>query len=105
MQTKTTAQRAAGSPPAPGVTPQRVLANLGAAELVEHAIRRNEGQLTDRGVFTAVTSPHTGRSPKDKFVVREADVEDSVWWENNAPLDAAKFDLLLEDMTAHIKGG
>src|SRR5688572_23724303 len=76
MPTKTTAQRAAGSAPAPGVTPQRVLANLGAAELVEHAIRRNEGQLSDRGAFTALTSPHTGRSPKDKFVVDEPDSTD-----------------------------
>ena len=40
-------------------------------ELVQAAIRRGEGELADMGPFVAVTSPHTGRSPNDKFVVRE----------------------------------
>jgi phosphoenolpyruvate carboxykinase (ATP) len=102
MPTKTTAQRAAGSPPAPGVTPQRVLANLGAAELVEHAIRRNEGQLTERGAFTAVTSPHTGRSPKDKFVVDEPDSTSRIWWDKNDRMSEAHFETLLTAAREHL---
>lgn len=60
-------------------TATRILANLGPAKLVEYAIRRGEGHLTDRGAFTAVTVPHTGRSPKDKFVVEDSTTADGVW--------------------------
>ena len=49
-------------------------------ELVQAAIRRGEGELADMGPFVAVTSPHTGRSPNDKFVVREPSTEKDVWW-------------------------
>jgi phosphoenolpyruvate carboxykinase (ATP) len=45
--------------------------NLAAPVLIQHAIRRGEGQLADMGPFCSVTAPHTGRSPNDKFVVRE----------------------------------
>ena len=45
--------------------------NLLPARLVETAIRRGEGHLADHGPFVGITSPHTGRSPKDKFVVRD----------------------------------
>ena len=79
MATNTPTQRASLTHTAPGVTPQRVLANLGTSELVEHAIRRHEGQLSDHGAFTAVTAPHTGRSPKDKFVVDEPGSTGQIW--------------------------
>ena len=54
-----------------GLFPIRIHANLTPPALIEHALRRSEGQLTDRGAFAAVTSPHTGRSPKDKFLIEE----------------------------------
>ena len=79
-------------------------ANLGPASLVEHAIRRGEGHLTDRGAFTAVTTPHTGRSPKDKFVVEDAITAGAVWWEKNAKMSSAHFDLLHADVRAHLEG-
>ena len=44
--------------------------NFVVAELVQAAIRKGEGELADMGPFVAVTTPHTGRSPKDKFVVK-----------------------------------
>ncbi|HHS89155.1 MAG TPA: phosphoenolpyruvate carboxykinase, partial [Rhodobacteraceae bacterium] len=44
------------------------------------------------------------RSPKDKFVVRTPDVEDTIWWENNQPMDPAAFDRLHADMLDHMKG-
>ena len=82
----------------------RIHANLGPASLVEHAIQRGEGHLTDRGAFTAVTVPHTGRSPKDKFVVEDAATSGSVWWEKNGKMSPAHFDVLLRDVREHLDG-
>ena len=73
--------------------------------LIEAALKRDEGTLGKGGAFLVTTGTHTGRSPKDKFVVRTPSVEDSIWWENNAPMDAASFDVLEADMKAHMKGG
>src|SRR5690606_20961317 len=73
--------------------------NLVAPELVEAAVRRAEGKLADMGPFVAVTSPHTGRSPNDKFVVRESSSEADVdWGKVNQPMDPAHFDVLLADV-------
>ena len=51
-------------------------ANLSAAELVEHAIRRGEGQLADSGAFNALTGERTARSPDDKYIVREPGIDE-----------------------------
>lgn len=72
--------------------------------LVEAAVRRGEGRLGKGGAFLCSTGQFTGRSPKDKFVVRTPAVEDSIWWENNAPMAPEAFDRLYEDMLAHMKG-
>ena len=78
--------------------------NLIEPALIEEAVKRGEGKLGLGGAFLVSTGKHTGRSPKDKFVVRTPGVEDSIWWENNRPMDPAKFDLLHADMLAHMKG-
>jgi phosphoenolpyruvate carboxykinase (ATP) len=83
----------------------RVHYNLTEPALVEAAIRRGEGELGQGGTLLVTTGKHTGRSPKDKFVVREPSVVDGVWWENNPPMSPEHFDTLLADMRAHIKGG
>ena len=75
--------------------------NLGPAELVEHALRRGEARLTAHGALVATTGQHTGRSPKDKFVVRDADTDAQVWWDNNKPMSPEQFALLHEDFLAH----
>ncbi len=85
-----------------GLTPKRVRANLGASELVEQAIRREEGLLSDRGAFTAITSPHTGRSPKDKFLVDEPGSSAKIWWEKNEKMSPAQFELLLAGVQQHL---
>jgi phosphoenolpyruvate carboxykinase (ATP) len=72
--------------------------------LVEAAIARGEGKLGLGGAFLCTTGQFTGRSPKDKFVVRTASVEDSIWWENNAPMAPDAFDRLHADMLEHMKG-
>ena len=77
--------------------------NLVAPELIQQAVRRDEGMLADMGPFVAVTSPHTGRSPNDKFVVSDPEVANDVWWGKvNQPLAPEKFDLLLADVQKYL---
>lgn len=79
--------------------------NLMEPALVEEALKRGEGTLGNGGALLVSTGSHTGRSPKDKFVVRTPAVEDSIWWENNAPMAPEAFDRLHADMLEHMKGG
>jgi phosphoenolpyruvate carboxykinase (ATP) len=83
----------------------RVHYNLTEPALVEAGIRRGEGELGIGGAFLCETGKHTGRSPKDKFVVRDPSVEADVWWENNKPMEPDAFDRLYRDMLAHLEGG
>jgi phosphoenolpyruvate carboxykinase (ATP) len=85
-----------------GLFPIRIHANLTPPTLIEHAVRKGEGALTNRGAFAAVTAPHTGRSAKDKFLVEEPGSEDRIWWEKNARLDPQAFERLQEDVRAHL---
>jgi phosphoenolpyruvate carboxykinase (ATP) len=82
----------------------RVYYNLIEPALVEAAVVRGEGRLGRGGAFLCATGQFTGRSPKDKFVVRTKSVEGSVWWENNAAMAPDAFDRLHADMLAHMKG-
>ena len=82
----------------------RVYYNFGEAALVSAAVARGEGTLGNGGAFLCSTGQFTGRSPKDKFVVRTASVENSIWWENNAPMTPAGFAALKADMLAHMQG-
>src|SRR5439155_1255484 len=89
-----------------GLAPQRdVHWNLAPAALYEHAARRGEGLIAEGGAFCAVTSPHTGRSPNDKFIVREAGSEGDVWWGRvNQPLAVEQFERLHADVLRHLNG-
>jgi phosphoenolpyruvate carboxykinase (ATP) len=89
---------------AQGLTPSGTVRwNLEAPELVQAAIRRNEGELAYMGPFVAVTTPHTGRSPNDKFVVREPSTEQDVdWGKVNQPISEAHFEALLADVRAYL---
>jgi phosphoenolpyruvate carboxykinase (ATP) len=78
--------------------------NLLEPALVEASVRRGEGRLGQGGTLLVSTGRYTGRSPKDKFVVRSPLVEDSIWWENNPPMAAEAFQRLHDDMLAHMKG-
>ena len=74
-----------------------------APELIQAAIRRNEGQLADMGPFVAVTKPHTGRSPNDKFVVQEPSTQADVdWGKVNQPFPPEKYAALLADVRAYL---
>ncbi|MAP18103.1 MAG: phosphoenolpyruvate carboxykinase (ATP) [Aurantimonas sp.] len=78
--------------------------NLGEAELIETAIRRGEGRLTAHGAFVATTGKHTGRSAKDKFIVRDEMTDPAVWWDNNAAMEPEAFERLREDFQAAAAG-
>jgi phosphoenolpyruvate carboxykinase (ATP) len=77
--------------------------NLIAPELFQAAARRGEGEFADMGPFVAVTAPHTGRSPNDKFVVKEPGSDKDVdWGKVNQPLTVEKYQLLLEDVRRYL---
>ena len=76
-----------------------------APALIEAAIRRGEGTLADMGPFVAVTAPHTGRSPNDKFVVKESGTEGDVdWGKVNQPITPEHFETLLGDVREYLNG-
>lgn len=86
-----------------GLDLSRAYCNVSPAEIYEHAIRRGEVQLTAAGPINAVTSPHTGRSPRDKFLVREAITDKDVWWGPvNVPMAEEQFDLLHQDVLDYL---
>ena len=77
--------------------------NLIAPELFEAAARRNEGEFAEMGPFVAITTPHTGRSPNDKFVVKEPTSEKDVdWGKVNQPISGEKYQLLLNDVRRYL---
>jgi phosphoenolpyruvate carboxykinase (ATP) len=82
----------------------RVSYNLIEPDLMNAAVARGEGRLGLGGSFMCTTGQFTGRSPKDKFVVRTPLVEKTIWWENNAAMDPVAFDRLHADMLAHMQG-
>ena len=77
--------------------------NLGTAPLVELAIRRGEGMLAKDGPLVVETGKHTGRSANDKFIVRDATTEDTVWWgKTNKGMTPAHFAALKADFFAAV---
>src|SRR5690242_6164768 len=77
--------------------------NLVTAPLVEAAIERGEGRLAADGPLVVETGPHTGRSAQDKFTVRDAETEASVWWgKSNKPMSPAHFAALKADFLAAV---
>ena len=86
-----------------GLTGIKQTWNPSPAETIEIALRRGEGKLTNGGAFLAITSPFTGRSPNDKFVVREPSSEDKVWWGKvNQPMALEHYQRLEDDVRAYL---
>jgi len=71
--------------------------NLTSEELTAAALERGEGRRAKHGPLVVETGKHTGRSAKDKFIVRNAETEDTVWWDNNASMTPEHFAALKED--------
>ena len=73
----------------------KVFWNLPPAELIEKALENREGFLTDKGTLMCDTGRFTGRSPKDRFIVKDSLTSDSVWWGSvKKSIEPAHFDKL-----------
>lgn len=84
---------------------QTVYYNLPPARLAELSIRRGEGRLTEGGPLATRTDPHTGRSPNDRFIVKEPSSEDAVaWGDVNRPISEESFDQLQAAMVRYATG-
>jgi len=82
-----------------------VYRNLHSGILVEHAIRKGEGLLADNGALVGYTGKYTGRTPKDKFTVKDDITRDLVnWGDVNQAFDPEKFDALFERVLEYLRG-
>jgi len=94
----------AGENSFPVQNPGTVYRNSSAEELIEQSLQRDEGKLTDTGALSVETGAHTGRAARDKYIVRDASTEDTVWWDNNQSMQPGHFEALLEDFLEHADG-
>ena len=79
--------------------------NLNRPALYEHALQRHEALLAHFGPLVVRTGQYTGRSPNDKYVVKEPSSEDKVWWgQVNPPFDEAQYQALRARLTAYLQG-
>ena len=77
--------------------------NLSPSELVEETLTRGQGVLSDTGALAIDTGEFTGRSPKDRFIVKDGLTEDAVWWGDiNIPFSTENFNNLYNRVTAYL---
>jgi phosphoenolpyruvate carboxykinase (ATP) len=78
---------------------------LTSEELQEETIKKDQGVASSLGAIAVNTGEFTGRSPKDRFIVKDAITKDEVWWSDiNLPFDSKKFDLLYDKVTSYLSG-
>jgi phosphoenolpyruvate carboxykinase (ATP) len=79
--------------------------NLSTPSLCEEALRRHEARLAHLGPLVVRTGQYTGRSPLDKFIVREPTSEHQVWWGDvNRPMEPGQFNVLRSRLLAYLQG-
>ncbi len=81
----------------------RISWNAPAPVLYQEAVARGEGTVAHGGGLVVTTGQHTGRSPNDKFVVRDETTESTIWWDNNKALSRENFEVLRKDFMAHAR--
>jgi phosphoenolpyruvate carboxykinase (ATP) len=85
--------------------PANVYWNLTVPALYEECVRRYEGMIAQQGPLVVHTGHYTGRSPKDKFIVREPTTEANIWWGPvNQPLSEEHFARLQQQVAAYLEG-
>ena len=86
------------------IQPGALYHNLTPAQLVEHALRRNEGTLSKTGALVVKTGKYTGRSPEDRFIVDEPSIHDEIsWGKVNVPISPEKFDAIYRKACAYLQ--
>jgi len=81
----------------------RICENLGTPQLIELALVRGEGRMSDHGALVVETGQHTGRSAQDKYVVRDDLTDNTVWWgEATKPMTGKAFESLHADFLEHL---
>lgn len=79
--------------------------NLPPCALIEHALQRREGHLALKGPLVVRTGEYTGRSPNDRFFVRDPSSEKQIWWgKSNRPFDTEKYELLRGRLLSYLEG-
>ncbi len=82
----------------------KIYDNLSEAELVEHAILKGEGILSEKGALVVNTGKYTGRSPKDRFIVRQDSIDKSInWGDVNLPISEEIYDKLYDKMINYLQ--
>lgn len=83
----------------------KIYRNLSVAELTEFAIKKGEGTLSNKGALVVNTGKYTGRSPKDRFIVKQSSINDKInWGDVNLPIEEAIFDKLYNKVIDYLKG-
>ncbi|MEO6044349.1 MAG: phosphoenolpyruvate carboxykinase (ATP), partial [Tepidiformaceae bacterium] len=79
--------------------------NLSVPVLYEYAVRRQEGKLLEGGTFAVYSGERTGRSPKDKYIVKTPDISEHVWWgQHNQPMTPDTFERIRTKAIKYLKG-
>ncbi len=79
--------------------------NLSTPQLYEHIINNGEGHLSHLGPVCVSTGEHTGRAPKDKFIVQEPSSQENIWWGKvNRPFTVEQFEALYSRVLAYLQG-
>ena len=86
-----------------GVVASATTVNATVPVLVHHSVSGGEGRLGHGGALLVRTGRHTGRSPNDKFIVQDEEIEDRIWREANPAMSTQAFDRLMEDIAAHLR--
>lgn len=82
---------------------KNIYRNLPVSELVQQALENKEGVLSETGAFVVETGKYTGRSPKDRFIVKQQSINDNInWGEVNIPIDEEVFEKLYEKVINHL---
>lgn len=87
-----------------GIKTDKAQWNLSPEKLIEIALDKKQVEMASSGAINVLTGKFTGRSPKDRFIVKDDITKDTVWWGDiNFPFDSDKFDALYDKMTQFLE--